>query len=273
MSDRNYWTTLRQRKISRRTMLGASAKAGVGAAGLALVGCGDDDDDEAVADAQADRRGRGRRERRGRPREAGRRVRGVRPLRPGRRLRPRGRKLTPPPWPPRRPSRRTPNAAAAAVAAAAAAPRQPTPHSDGRSSCRPGGAGQGGRWTAEAVDEGLGLLMTIPAGPRRSTVATQSPRRTSSSTGTGPWAAPSTTRTSWASPSCPPIVDASVVHLATPSPEVGLPRPQAGGMPFYSKAVIEEPRATSRHAGDRPVYGTGPFRRSTTAQSSPPGSW
>ncbi len=44
MSDRNYWTSLRQRKISRRTMLGASAKAGVGAAGLALVGCGDDDE-------------------------------------------------------------------------------------------------------------------------------------------------------------------------------------------------------------------------------------
>ena len=41
MSDYNYWTTLRQRKISRRTMLGASAKAGVGAAGLALVGGGD----------------------------------------------------------------------------------------------------------------------------------------------------------------------------------------------------------------------------------------
>ena len=49
MSDRNYWTALRQRKISRRTMLGASAKAGVGAAGLALVGCGDDDDDAAPA--------------------------------------------------------------------------------------------------------------------------------------------------------------------------------------------------------------------------------
>ena len=49
MSDYNYWTTLRQRKISRRTMLGASAKAGVGAAGLALVGCGDDDDDGAAA--------------------------------------------------------------------------------------------------------------------------------------------------------------------------------------------------------------------------------
>ena len=49
MSDRNYWTTLRQRKISRRAMLGASAKAGVGAAGLALVGCGDDDDDAAPA--------------------------------------------------------------------------------------------------------------------------------------------------------------------------------------------------------------------------------
>ena len=49
MSTPNYWTALRQRKISRRTMLGASAKAGVGAAGLALVGCGDDDDDAAPA--------------------------------------------------------------------------------------------------------------------------------------------------------------------------------------------------------------------------------
>ena len=49
MSDRNYWTTLRQRKISRRTMLGASAKAGVGVAGLALVGCGDDDEPDAGA--------------------------------------------------------------------------------------------------------------------------------------------------------------------------------------------------------------------------------
>ena len=45
----NYWKTLRRRQISRRTMLGASAKAGVGAAGLALVGCGDDDDDAAPA--------------------------------------------------------------------------------------------------------------------------------------------------------------------------------------------------------------------------------
>ena len=51
MSNRNYWTTLRQRKISRRTMLGASAKAGVGAAGLALVGCGDDDEPDAGAAA------------------------------------------------------------------------------------------------------------------------------------------------------------------------------------------------------------------------------
>ncbi len=49
MSTPKYWNTLRQRKISRRTMLGASAKAGVGAAGLALVGCGDDDDDAAPA--------------------------------------------------------------------------------------------------------------------------------------------------------------------------------------------------------------------------------
>ena len=51
MSDRNYWTSLRQRKISRRTMLGASAKAGVGAAGLALVGCGEDDAPDAGAAA------------------------------------------------------------------------------------------------------------------------------------------------------------------------------------------------------------------------------
>ena len=49
MSARNHWTALRQRKISRRTMLGASAKAGVGAAGLALVGCGDDDEPDAGA--------------------------------------------------------------------------------------------------------------------------------------------------------------------------------------------------------------------------------
>ena len=48
----NYWETLRQREISRRTMLGASAKAGVGAAGLALVGCGDDDDDAGTAAAE-----------------------------------------------------------------------------------------------------------------------------------------------------------------------------------------------------------------------------
>ncbi len=49
MSTQKHWTTLRQRKISRRTMLGASAKAGVGAAGLALVGCGDDDEPDAGA--------------------------------------------------------------------------------------------------------------------------------------------------------------------------------------------------------------------------------
>ena len=61
MSDRNDWTSLRQREISRRTMLGASAKAGVGAAGLALVGCGDDDDagrTAAVADERLLRRWR-----------------------------------------------------------------------------------------------------------------------------------------------------------------------------------------------------------------------
>ncbi|MCY3918440.1 MAG: ABC transporter substrate-binding protein [Chloroflexi bacterium] len=43
-SDRNYWSSARRRRISRRAMLGASAKAGIGAAALALAGCGDDDD-------------------------------------------------------------------------------------------------------------------------------------------------------------------------------------------------------------------------------------
>ena len=45
MSEHNYWTKLGRRKLSRRTLLRASARAGVGAAGLVLVGCGDDDDD------------------------------------------------------------------------------------------------------------------------------------------------------------------------------------------------------------------------------------
>jgi len=58
VSERNYWTRMRRQRVSRRTMLGASAKAGVGAAGIALVGCGDDDDDDdapaAVTQTQAD---------------------------------------------------------------------------------------------------------------------------------------------------------------------------------------------------------------------------
>ena len=37
------WTTLRRSRLSRRALLGASARAGVGVAGLALVGCSDDD--------------------------------------------------------------------------------------------------------------------------------------------------------------------------------------------------------------------------------------
>ena len=45
MSSENYWTRMRSNKLSRRSLLQASARAGVGAAGLALVGCGDDDDD------------------------------------------------------------------------------------------------------------------------------------------------------------------------------------------------------------------------------------
>ena len=53
----NYWTRLRSRRLSRRSVISASARAGLGAAGLALVGCGDDDDDQqqaAPAAAQAE---------------------------------------------------------------------------------------------------------------------------------------------------------------------------------------------------------------------------
>jgi ABC-type transport system substrate-binding protein len=60
MSEQNYWTRMQSRRISRRALMGASAKASVGAAGLVLVGCGDDDDDDAAGaavdadEAQAD---------------------------------------------------------------------------------------------------------------------------------------------------------------------------------------------------------------------------
>ena len=52
MSERNYWQRMRRRRMSRRALLGASARAGVGAAGLALVGCGDDDDQQVVMQQQ-----------------------------------------------------------------------------------------------------------------------------------------------------------------------------------------------------------------------------
>ena len=54
MSERNYWERMRSNRLSRRSLLHASARAGVGAAGLALVGCGDDDDDDAQTAAQAE---------------------------------------------------------------------------------------------------------------------------------------------------------------------------------------------------------------------------
>ena len=44
--ERNYWSRMKRQRLSRRSLLRASARAGVGAAGLALVGCGDDDDDD-----------------------------------------------------------------------------------------------------------------------------------------------------------------------------------------------------------------------------------
>ena len=40
----SHWTRLRRSRLSRRSLLRASARAGVGAAGLALVGCSDDAD-------------------------------------------------------------------------------------------------------------------------------------------------------------------------------------------------------------------------------------
>ena len=51
-NERNYWQRMSRRQMSRRALLGASARAGVGATGLALVGCGDDDDDGAQTVAQ-----------------------------------------------------------------------------------------------------------------------------------------------------------------------------------------------------------------------------
>ena len=57
MSERNYWQRLRRNRMSRRSLLRSSARAGIGATGLALVGCGgDDDDDEQRAVAQAQQR-------------------------------------------------------------------------------------------------------------------------------------------------------------------------------------------------------------------------
>ena len=56
-NERNYWQRIRRSRMSRRTLLRASGRAGVGAAGLALVGCGDDDDDQqTVAQTPAQQR-------------------------------------------------------------------------------------------------------------------------------------------------------------------------------------------------------------------------
>ena len=46
MATTNYWSRMRARRLSRRSVLRGAAQAGVGASALALVGCGDDDDDD-----------------------------------------------------------------------------------------------------------------------------------------------------------------------------------------------------------------------------------
>ena len=47
MATTNYWSRMRARRLSRRSVLRGAAQAGVGASALALVGCGDDDGDDA----------------------------------------------------------------------------------------------------------------------------------------------------------------------------------------------------------------------------------
>ena len=47
MATTNYWSRMRARRLSRRSVLRGAAQAGVGVSALALVGCGDDDDDDA----------------------------------------------------------------------------------------------------------------------------------------------------------------------------------------------------------------------------------
>lgn len=49
MAATNYWSRMRARRLSRRSVLRGAAQVGVGASALALVGCGDDDDDDGAA--------------------------------------------------------------------------------------------------------------------------------------------------------------------------------------------------------------------------------
>lgn len=53
MSDRNYWQRIKNRQLTRRSLLQASGRAGLGATAIALIGCGDDDDGDQQSAAQA----------------------------------------------------------------------------------------------------------------------------------------------------------------------------------------------------------------------------
>ena len=254
----NHWNTLRRRKISRRTMLGASAKAGVGAAGLALVGCGgdDDDDDEAVAEAPADEQA---------AEQADEQAAQAEPEEEEEQAAPAGLaaydlegKVTVG-WD-AGPGSLDPGTPAGGSGSGSSNSQT---HFDGMFKLNAqGGAAQGGLLDWEFVDEGLGLLMTIPSEPRLfhsgdAITAEDVKFNWDRALGRAEYNPDFGGLAELPDIGDVTIVDASSVHLATPSPEVGLP-PQAGGMQFYSKALIEE--NGDQWAAQNPIYGTGPFR-------------
>ena len=249
MSEHNYWTSLRRRKISRRTMLGASAKAGVGAAGLALVGCGDDDDDddEAVAEAQAEEQVEDQAEEEMEDEQAAPTSLAAYDLE--------GELIVG--WD-AGPGSLDPGTPAGGSGSGSSNSRT---HFDGMFKLTAQSvAVQGGLLDFEFVDDGLGILMTVPDAPRlfhSGDAITAEDVKFNWDRALGRLSPDFLGLAELPEIGDVTLVDASTVHLATPSPEVGLPF-QAGGMQFYSKALIEE--NGDQWAAQNPIYGTGPFR-------------